>query len=275
MLAKASLLSLLIVLAACGDDGSNASADDSADAAVANICAPAPGRLIVLGDSIMACTGVDGKMASTCAPKIFHSSLAAGHAPGVVYQNLSVPGAVTKTVPNGQINSVATGPGHVLVLVYVGGNDLQNYLTQSDAAAEAGLRADLPGFVTDWRAVFAFFNDTANFPDGATIIMNNQYNPFDDCTTAPYNLSAKKTELVGEYNAELAALADEHDNVTITDQHTAYLGHGHHYADAVCPHFIADATPFMNDLIHPNAAGHANLAAQWSAVADGLYGDCE
>jgi lysophospholipase L1-like esterase len=163
----------------------------------------------------------------------------------------------------------------VLVLIYVGGNDMQKYLTQADAAAAAGLRGDLPSIAEDWRTVFAYFNESANFPDGATIIMNNQYNPFDDCTASPYNLSAAKSELLGEFNVMLAGLADELDNVTITDQYTSYLGHGHHYNVASCPHYQPGLEPFMNDLIHPNAAGHANLAAQWTLVADELYGNCQ
>lgn len=242
---------------------------------VAAVCAPTPSRLVVLGDSIAACFGVQGKQAASCGPKAFHESLASSYAPGIEYDNQAVNGAVTRGVVSTQLGTVTTGPGHVLVLIYVGGNDLQNYLLQADAAAQAGLRGDLPGIADDWRSVFSFFNDTAMFPDGATIIMNNQYNPFDDCTAPPYNLSAIKAELLGEYNVVLQGLAEEQDNVTITDQYTSYLGHGHHYSVASCPHYQAGLEPFMNDLIHPNAAGHANLATQWNKTADDLYGACE
>lgn len=275
---KLSLVLSLLLLAACsGDDndtGGESSAVDAGSDPVA-LCAPTPTRMIVLGDSIAACAGVGGKEGATCGPKMFHKELAAGYAPGLVYQNRAISGAVTKNVPNSQLNSVATGEGHVLVLVYVGGNDMQKYLTQTDAAAEAGLRGDLPGIIEDWRSIFAFFNESANFPDGATVIMNNQYNPFDDCTAPPYNLSSTKSSLLGEFNGELAALAEEFDNVTLTDQHTPYLGHGHHYNQSSCPHYQPGLEPFMNDLIHPNAAGHENLATQWALVSDQLYGNCE
>lgn len=272
------ILGSLLLLGACsGDDSSgdnNPSAVDAGSDPIA-LCAPTPTRMVVLGDSIAACAGVGGKDGATCGPKLFHSQLAAGYAPGLLYQNRSVSGAVTTNVPDSQLGSVAGGEGHVLALVYVGGNDMQKYLTRTDSAAEAGLRGDLPGLIEDWRSVFAYFNDSANFPDGATIIMNNQYNPFDDCTAPPYNLSGAKSALLGEYNAELATLADEFDNVALTDQHTPYLGHGHHYNAAACPHYQAGLEPFMNDLIHPNAAGHQNLADQWGLVADQLYGSCE
>ena len=38
-----------------------------------------------------------------------------------------------------------------------------------------------------------------------------------------------------------------------------------------CPHFKANLTPWMDDLIHPNAAGHENLFQQWKATVDRLY----
>lgn len=274
------LSSLLLLSVACSggagdDDGTMGAAADGGDDA--NSCAPTPSRLIVLGDSIAACFGVGDKDAATCGPKIFHDSLASDHAPGLVYENLAVSGAVTTDVAGRQLATVPTGvAGHAIVLIYVGGNDLQAHLTKADAQAQIGYETDLPGILADWQSIFAFFNDSSNFPDGATIIMNNQYNPFDDCTAAPYNfMSPAKIGLLGEYNTELATLADTQSNVHITDQHAPYLGHGHHYAAQTCPHFAADSEPFMQDLIHPNAAGHAHLATQWTAMADGLYGDCE
>ena len=87
------LSSLLLLVAACGDDttgGDNVNAADGgaseADASGANLeCAPTPSRLIVLGDSITACAGVAGKMGPSCGPKLFHDSLASSYAPGIVY----------------------------------------------------------------------------------------------------------------------------------------------------------------------------------------------
>ena len=121
-----------------------------------------------------------------------------------------------------------------------------------------------------WSQIFAHFEDRAKFPDGYTLIMNNQYNPFDDCTAAPYFLTAKKSELLARFNAELARVAREKGAV-ITDQYTPFLGHGHHFSVRTCPHFKMGATPFMDDLIHPNRAGHENLFQQWKTVVDGLY----
>ena len=233
--------------------------------------------MIVLGDSITACFGVDGKDAATCGPKILHSALAAGPAPGITYENLAVSGAITTDVPDKQLATVTTGQaGHALVLIYIGGNDLQTYISSSDSQATAGLMADLPGIRDDWNTVFDFFNNTTNFPDGATILMNNQYNPFDDCTAGQYQfMTPVKNQLLRDYNSELEMLADANVNAYITDQYTPYLGHGHHYNTMSCPHYQPNMTAFMGDLIHPNNDGHAHLAEQWDLMADSMYVNCQ
>jgi hypothetical protein len=155
-------------------------------------------------------------------------------------------------------------------LIFVGGNDLRPYLIGSDMTAEAGYAAAVPQIEAGWQKIFGFFADRARFPDGATVLMNNQYDPFDDCTAAPYFISAKKHELLRSYNDLLARLARDNGAI-LTEQYASYLGHGHHYAVMACPHYQAGAVPFMNDLIHPNVAGHQHLFEQWKPIVDGLY----
>jgi hypothetical protein len=57
----------------------------------------------------------------------------------------------------------------------------------------------------------------------------------------------------------------------LTDQHTPFLGTGHHYSVRTCPHYKDNLAPWMDDLIPPNAAGHENLFQQWKATVDRLY----
>jgi len=64
------------------------------------------------------------------------------------------------------------------------------------------------------------------------------------------------------------------DWVFIADQYSVYLGHGHHYAVDSCPNFTAGYDGWMNDLIHPNAAGHASLAEVMAATGATAYADC-
>jgi lysophospholipase L1-like esterase len=247
---------IALSLAACGGDGGAAR--------------PRPARMVVLGDSIAACSNLGGGSADACSAKMLADYLKATYAPAMTYENQAVGGAVTTDVPASQLPLVAGGPGHVLVLVYVGGNDLARQLLVPDDTATIGLMTETPKIQSAWDQVAAAFADRTRFPDGATLIMNNQYDPFDDCTAAPFFLSARKIELLHGFNDTLAGLATK-NGAELTDQFTPFLGHGHHFDVTTCPHYQPSAAPWMDDLIHPNGAGHANLFAQWKAVVDRLY----
>jgi lysophospholipase L1-like esterase len=211
-----------------------------------------------------------------CGATKFHSLLETSLGQSVVYENKAVGGAKTADVPGSQLATVTTGqPGHVLVILTIGGNDLSPYIFQSDAAAQQGYLQMMPGILQNWEQIFAFFADRTKFPDGATIIMAKQYDPFDDCTASPYNLSAVKIDLLHQFNGSLASLAASHDNVYIADQFTPFLGHGHHYAVNTCPYYKPNSEYWMVDTIHPNNAGHANMAMVWSQAGDHLYKTCQ
>ncbi|HET6282347.1 MAG TPA: SGNH/GDSL hydrolase family protein [Polyangia bacterium] len=231
---------------------------------------PKPARMIILGDSITACSNVGGKTGTDCSINKLFEYVKANYAPNLVYENGAVGGAVTADVSSKQMPTVKTGAGHALVVIFVGGNDLAKYIFSSDTAATSGLAADLPNVLAAWDQIFATFNDKAKFPDGVTMVMNTQYTPFDECTAPPYNLSAKKSELLSSFNTALQDVAQK-KGATITDQYTPFLGHGHHYMVMTCPHYMAGAVGWMADLIHPNAAGHADLFEQWKKVVDRLY----
>ena len=257
-----------------GNNDALADARPSADAGASTACFTTPSRMVVLGDSITACSTVDGIQSATCGPKLFYQYLEATYAPGLTYENLSVPGALTENVPAVQLGTIPVGTtGHVVVLIYIGGNDLQPYIFSSDAEAQAQYDVLKPAVLEDWEEIYAFFNDAAKFPDGATVMMNTQYNPFDDCTASPYNLSELKTSLLHQFNGELTKVANERANAVITDQHAPFLGHGHHYTVSACPYFQAGVGNWMADMIHPNDPGHANLAEQWKKTADLVYRD--
>ncbi|MCX4241770.1 SGNH/GDSL hydrolase family protein [Paraliomyxa miuraensis] len=240
-------------------------------------CQPIPTRMVVLGDSIVACAGVGGKDSDDCSPKQLNDHVAASHGP-ITYENLSVGGAVTTDVSNYQIFDIEVGiPGHVLVMIYVGGNDLAQYIVQSDQAAIDGWNDTTgPEVAAAWEDILDFLGDPANFPDGVTLLMNTQYNPFDDCTAAPYFVSQTKTDLLHAHNDALTERAASREWAFIADQHPSYLGHGNHYAVNTCPYYDESAAPWMGDLIHPNAVGHAHLTEILAEVADTqIYGGCE
>src|SRR5258705_414391 len=90
--------------------------------------------------------------------------------------------------------------------------------------------------------------DSAKFPGGATLLMNTQYNPFDDCTASPYNVSAVKIGVLHMFNDQVKAIAAAHPVASIVvDQHKPFLGHGHHYNVMTCPYYMANAVSMMQD----------------------------
>jgi lysophospholipase L1-like esterase len=241
-------------------------------------CAPEafPERFIVFGDSILACsTESGGKTGAGCSARIVHEHLDASFGPGVTYENAAVGGAVTSDI-RGQMAGVdATQSGHAVVLLGIGGNDLQPFLLTSDqqamnAFAELSERLD-----ESWEEILDWLYDEAHFPDGFTLIVDNQYNPFDDCTADPYSFMTElKTELLGVFNARIAERLEPYDNAHVSDLHLSFLGHAHHWQTQGCPHTMDGNEYWMiggTDLIHPGTAGHAGIATEVQAVLDPLY----
>ena len=240
-------------------------------------CQPVPTRMVVLGDSIPACVGVGGKDSDDCAPKRLNDHLAATYGP-LTYENLAVGGAVTSDVSNDQIFDIEVGvPGHVIVMIYIGGNDLAQYMFLPDQTAMDGwMNTTGPEVAAAWEDVLDFLGDPANFPDGVTLLMNTQYNPFDDCTAPPYFISETKIELLHAHNQALMDRAASREWAFIADQHPSYLGHGHYVNDASCPHYDETFEGWMGDLIHPNTLGHQHLGDVMAEAADlEIYGGCE
>lgn len=234
-------------------------------------------RLVVLGDSIVACAGRGngGIDSPTCSPKMLHAYMDTTYTKGVTYENISDPGAVTEDVPDTQIPMLEGGAGHLLVVVYVGGNDLSPYIYQSDKAAEEGFEREKPKMLAAWARAYAALNDKSKFPDGVTIIINNQYNLFDDCSMGTYALSPTKIGLFHKYNEEVAMRAEGKSNVFLADQFTPFLGHGLNYNTQGCPYYKQGNENWMADFLHPNVRGHAQLLSVWQGLVDSLYKSCK
>ena len=136
----------------------------------------------------------------------------------------------------------------------------------------------IAGIEEDWETIWEFFDDPENFPDGATVVVNTQYNPFDDCTESYSGiaLTPLKIMLLADYNTVIGDMTAEHANGALADQYTNFLGHGHLFDNSACPHYDASAEYWMSDLIHANSTGHVEgLAVVFEGVADSLYGECE
>lgn len=282
-----STVLLLVVAAACGGEkdpfaggpdaapkGDGGLSDGGSDIdAAPRMCAAKPKRVVVLGDSITACSVIGGAQNADCVSKKVSDYVIANYG-ATTYQNLAVGGAKLSDIA-AQLNNIQPAPGPALVIIYIGGNDLSPFIFQSDAQAMAGYAPIEAMLTTVYDSVFAKLANTTTFPDGAVLLMNTQYNPFDDCTASPYNLSALKTGLLHKFNDKVVSIANaKGDAALVVNQHGPFLGHGHHYNVAMCPHYKAGSTGWMQDTIHANVAGNVGLTAVMNAGVDRLYRDC-
>jgi lysophospholipase L1-like esterase len=241
--------------------------------AAPRMCSAKPSRVVVLGDSITACSVIGGAQNADCVSKKVSDYVIANYG-ATTYQNLAVGGAKLADIA-AQLNNIPPAAGPALVIIYIGGNDLSPFIFQSDQQAMAGYAMIETMMNSVYDTVFAKLADTATFPDGAVLLMNTQYNPFDDCTASPYNLSATKIGLLHKFNDKVTAIANAHaQQAIVVNQHGPFLGHGHHYNVASCPFYKAGSVGWMQDTIHANPAGNVDLANVMNGGVDRLYRDC-
>ena len=201
------------------------------DAAPTHSCVAAPKRIVILGDSITACSVIGGPMAADCVSKQFSDYVIAHYGTGATYENYAVGGAQINDIA-GQLAGVPATQGPTLVMFFIGGNDLTPYLTQSDAAAMTGWTGTVePMMQAMYDATFATLADTSKFPGGATLLMNTQYNPFDDCTArALQHQRGQERDPPRRSTTTIKTIAGAHGaSAIVVDQHAPFLGHGHHY----------------------------------------------
>lgn len=254
------------------------SGGETGDPSGGEICGDIPERMMFFGDSLFACFGQDGgKDAPSCSARLAHEYLEENYAPGVTYENLAVSGAITREVVMQQMPAAPVGmPGHTLVVIWVGGNDISNLLLATDAQAEATYRDELaPELELLWDEMLAWVDDPANFPDGATLIISTQFNPFDDCSADPFAfMTPLKTELLADYNQVLRDRVASRPHTYLADQFPVFLGHGHHFGTESCPHYMPDSPYWMiggTDLVHPNGLGHVSIAGTLDATIDTMF----
>jgi hypothetical protein len=234
-------------------------------------CKTAPARYVVLGHSVAHCFAVGGVDSETCSLRATYTYMATKF-PGLTYENLAVDGALITDVANKQLQTVKPGPGHLFVNLYIGGNDLAAHLYEDDATASNSWAKLKPQATTDYETILSYFDDKTKFPDGATILVNSQYNPFDECQAGIYSfVSVTKQGFITQFNELLLEATSKHANSAVVDQYTTFLGHGHNYNQSKCPKYIPNADYWMSDMIHPNDKGHADLLINMKNAVDSIY----
>jgi lysophospholipase L1-like esterase len=188
--------------------------------------------------------------------------------PGLKSLNLSVSGTTSIECVDSQLPKLKAYDSDTfgIVVITTGGNDvIHNYgRTPPREGAMYGARADeIPEWVRnfDQRLDTIVSRVRETFPGGCHIFIANIYDPSDgdgDIEHAGLPPWPDGLKVLQAYNDVLAGFADRHDDVTLIDMRTAFLGHGIH-----CTHFwhrtYCKADPhywYWDNLEDPNDRGY-------------------
>ena len=239
-----------------------------------------PKTVIFVGDSITAGAGAGNDDEDYVSLLVNNSNTwpdwdgidLATRYPGINVVDVSEGGAWTGTVLNTQIEHLEeqlTLPleGEVLVVMTVGGNDLQSVLMNP-----SGVDARLEKTVDNWRKIAAYFLDEQRFPEGSTVLMANVYEPTDSVGQVGncfYGLDISSLlPSLHDANTQLRGLAKEL-GFSALDMRGTFLGHGFHYNDPTTPYYNADDPSLWiaNSCTHPNPRGHHEIRSMfWRAI---------
>ncbi|KAK1548334.1 hypothetical protein Q3G72_019944 [Acer saccharum] len=241
-------------------------------------------HLFVLGDSISQGLGAESA-ARSYAGLLYNNDDAAypqdstydlRHLFGahLAYTNVAHSGDTSRDVRYQQLPRLAADPrddkvglgntpvrGHVLVVMTIGGNDLQSALRPNPNFTGNLLNSSIDNV----QAIMDFFQDTERFPDGASIFFGNVYDITDGEDQAHACLAglafpgfSHALEVWGHAYNELAYQR----HATFIDLVSLFHGHGFNYANPHNPYFNRkDPTLWVydRDCVHPNNQGHHML----------------
>lgn len=208
--------------------------------------------------------------------------------PQLLYTNVAHSGDTSRDVRYEQLPRLAADPkddaaglgqmpvrGHVVVVMTIGGNDLQSALRPKPNFIGPLLHSGLDNV----RAILDFFQDPRRFPDGASIFFGNVYDITDGEDQAHACLAglafpgfSRALDIWGDAYKELAY---QH-HATFIDLVNLFHGHGFNHANPNNRYFNGrDATLWVydRDCVHPNNHGHHMLRQSfYRAIADTLGG---
>ena len=261
-------------------------------------------HVIVLGDSISEGMGAeDGplsyaellyKNADQRYPELQGQDLASLFGDELTYVNVAHHGDTTKDVVQTQLprlrevlaeqaqrGVVGVEPadnaagfrmtGRVLVVMTVGGNDVQMALAPNPSFTGSTLSRSL----LNLRSVFTFFRDPSVFAGGISPFFGNVYDVTDG-TDQLHNCMEGlafpgMSDALEVWSDSYATLAAQ-ENATLVDMLGLFRGHGFNFADPQNPYFDANDTTlwvYDHDCIHPNNRGHDMLRrAFYNQIAD-------
>jgi lysophospholipase L1-like esterase len=232
-------------------------------------------RLIVMGDSISAGSGASGRELTYSSllnrnedrtwPAAMAEDLESKFGMTPEFLSVADGGDTTAELRNAQIGFVRDRlgvpvRGHSIVVITIGGNDLQGaILTRDDPVGEL-----LDDAITNIRTVVTALQDPTDFPDGTSIYLMNVYDPsdgvaqIDECffgLALPQFVSA-----LDVWFARYVELGTEL-GFAVVDALGGFHGHGFYSDDPLNAYYDSgDPTRwFDDDCIHPNDRGHHEI----------------
>lgn len=272
--------------AGAGGDGAAAPASDHASYVPPGLAPTAAARLIVLGDSISTGTGASDRATLSYFALLRQNDdttwadLAAidlesklGTAPELV--NLAVGGATTSSMVRTQIPALhsrfpAPVVGHSIVVITIGGNDLQGAIVGGNPTG-----APLTTAIANLRTTIEALQDPVTFPDGTSIYVMDVYDPSDGTgRISGCFFGLTLTEFIPAldvWREQYIALGTEL-GFAVVDALGHFHGHGKNFAQTDGPYYdAADPTGWFYDCIHPNDLGHNQVRRLFFEAIDGTY----
>jgi lysophospholipase L1-like esterase len=152
-------------------------------------------------------------------------------------------------------------PGRVIVVMTVGGNDVQQAMRPNTNFTGPVLTHSM----INLRAILDFFEDKRHFPGGVSMYFGNIYDVTDGedqfHACMPGMAFPGMSDALEVWSSSYAELAAQR-NATLVDLLSLFRGHGFNFANPDNPYFNARDTSlwvYDRDCIHPNNRGHHKL----------------
>jgi lysophospholipase L1-like esterase len=230
-------------------------------------------RLIVMGDSISAGSGASGREQTYFSllnenddeawPDAMAEDLESKFGVTPEFVSVAVGGHTTTTLRNSQVNALRSRldppvEGHSIVVITIGGNDLQGAILSPDPTGEV-----LDDAMENIRVVIEALQDPEDFPDGTSIYLMNVYDPSDGVAQIEGCFFGL---MLPQLVAALDVWSDRYIELgtemgfAVIDALGRFHGHGFYSDDPENPYYDpADATHWFDDCIHPNDRGHHEI----------------
>ncbi|MGH7327329.1 MAG: hypothetical protein ACREJX_03155, partial [Polyangiaceae bacterium] len=167
---------------------------------------------------------------------------------------------------------------HTLVIMTNGGNDVASWVKDGLDADAAMTAADAA--IEQLRSAIDWLKDATRFPNGTDVVMANVYEYTDTSGNLDSCPAASLSGLSGNWSQGAGAvvhLQEQMMQIAVeTDSDLVFLledfcGHGYERSDPSLQCYRGPDSPLWFDLtcMHPDPAGHAEIARLFEAVIDG------